>query len=51
MERHGVNSPTKLDWVKEKISISHKGKKLSEEHIKNISTTIKEKIKSGEWCF
>jgi len=48
MDKYGVNSPSKLDSVKKKISDSHKGKKISETHKKNISTTIKEKIKKGE---
>jgi group I intron endonuclease len=48
MNRYGVNSASKLNWVKEKISNSHKGKKLSEEHRKSISTTIKEKVKNGD---
>jgi group I intron endonuclease len=49
MERYGVINPTKISWVKEKLSNSHNGKKLSKEHKQNISTTINEKIKSGEW--
>ena len=48
MCRYGIDHQCKLDWVKEKISNSHKGKKLSEEHKKRVSGTIKEKIKLGE---
>lgn len=49
MNRYGIDHHTKLDWVKEKISDSKKGKRLSEEHKKRVSETIKEKIKSGEF--
>lgn len=48
-ERYGVSCPTKLDWVKEKISNSHKGKILSEEHKEKVSKTLKNKIQSGEF--
>lgn len=48
LETYGVNVPAKLDWVKEKISESHKGKELSESHKQSISNTLKEKYKNGE---
>lgn len=47
-EKYGVSNPTKLDWVKEKISKSHKGKILSEEHKQSISETLKNKYQSRE---
>lgn len=47
-EKYGVSCPSKLDWVKDKISVSHKGKVLSEDHKQNISDTLKHKIQSKE---
>ena len=49
MDRYGVDHQSKLEWVKEKISSSHIGKTLSEEHKKKVSETISKKIKSGEF--
>lgn len=47
-EKYGVSCPSKLDWVKEKISKSHKNKILSEEHKQSISETLKNKYQSRE---
>lgn len=47
-EKYGVSCPSKLEWVKEKISISHKGKILSEEHKQTISETLKNKYQTKE---
>lgn len=49
LEKYGVNSPTKIESVKNKISESHKGKSLTQEHKNSISETIKNKLKSGEF--
>jgi group I intron endonuclease len=48
IERYGVTHHAKLDWIKEKISNSNKGKILSKDHKEKISIVIKDKIKSGE---
>lgn len=48
MLKYGVKSAAMLDEVKEKIRNSKKGKNLSEEHKKRISSTLKEGIQNGE---
>lgn len=49
LEKYGVTSPTKLDWVREKLSKIHKGKTLDINHKNKISNTIKNKIKSNQY--
>jgi group I intron endonuclease len=49
LKKYGVKSPTKLDFIKEKISNSHKGKKLSQIHKKRISDTVKKNILLGNF--
>ena len=49
MERYGVKTPTQLNWVKEKISKSLKGRTFTDECKQRISDTLKRKIALGEF--
>lgn len=48
LENYDVNTPSKIDWVRKRISESSKGKIISDKHRESISKTLKEKYESGE---
>lgn len=48
LKKYGVNTPSKINWVRNKISNSHNGKSLTQSHKDSIGKTIKNKIISGE---